>query len=237
MVSQRWAKAIVASLPVFLIGASALAGGSIKATVTFDGDKRPRRRVIKMDADAYCKGAHKKKVGTQDYLISKKTKAIKNVVVYVKDGLGDATFEVPAEKKTINQTGCMYDPHVLTIQVGQTLVIKNSDDTLHNIHSFARKQRPFNFAQPKKGDTREVQFKRNEFVPVKCDVHPWMSAYIGVFKHPFSAVTAKDGTCTIENLKPGEYTLAAWHEELGEVTQKVTVEEGKTTEVEFALKK
>lgn len=237
MFSKRWANRIALSLPMLLVASTALAGGSVKATVKFGGDKRPKRTVVKMDADAFCKSAHSKKVGSEDYLIDKDTMAIKNAVVYVKDGLGDATFEVPSDKKTLDQHGCMYNPHVLTIQVGQTLTISNSDSTLHNIHSFPEKQRPFNFAQPKKGDTRDVDFKREEVVKVKCDVHPWMSAYIGVFKHPFHGVTEKDGAVTIENLEPGKYTLAAWHEELGEVTQEVTVEDGKAVEVEFALKK
>lgn len=237
MFSRRSMVTFAMSLPVMLIATNALAGGAVKATAKFSGDERPRRTVVKMDADAFCKGAHSKKVGTEDYLIDKESGAIKNVMVYIKDGLGDAKFEPPAEKKELDQQGCMYIPHVMTIQVGQTLDIKNNDDTLHNIHSFPEKQRPFNFAQPKKGDVKEEVFKREEIVKVKCDVHPWMSAYIGVFDNPYHGVTAEDGTATIEDLAPGKYTFAAWHEEFGEVTQEVTVEEGKTAEVEFTFKK
>jgi len=237
MFSKRSMIAMAMSLPLVLIAQSALAGGSVKATATFGGDERPRRTVVKMDADAFCKNAHKGKIGTEDYLIDKESKAVKNVIVYLKDGLGDAEFEPPAEKKELDQQGCMYIPHVQTIQVGQTLTIKNNDDTLHNIHSFPEKQRPFNFAQPKKGDTRDEVFKREEIIKVKCDVHPWMSAYIGVFGNPFNGVTEEDGTVTIEDVPAGKYTFAAWHEELGEVTQEVTVEDGKTAEVEFSLKK
>lgn len=237
MFSKRSMIALVMSVPVMLIAASAHAGGSVKATAKFGGDERPRRTVVKMDADAFCKGAHSGKIGTEDYVIDKDSGAITNVMVYIKDGLGDATFEPPADKKELDQQGCMYIPHVMTIQVGQTLTIKNNDDTLHNIHSFPEKQRPFNFAQPKKGDTKDEVFKREEIVKVKCDVHPWMSAYIGVFNSPHHGVTDKDGTVTIEDVPAGKYTFAAWHEELGEVTQEVTVEDGKAAEVEFTLKK
>ena len=237
MFSKRSMIALAMSLPVMLIAASVYAGGSVKASAKFGGDDRPRRTVVKMDADAFCKGAHSGKIGTEDYLIDKESKAIENVIVYIKDGLGDAEFEAPGDGKVLDQQGCMYIPHVMTIQVGQTLTIKNNDDTLHNIHSFPEKQRPFNFAQPKKGDTKDEVFKREEIIKVKCDVHPWMSAYIGVFKDPYNGITGDDGSVTIEDVPAGKYTFAAWHEELGEVTQEVTVEDGKTAEVEFSLKK
>lgn len=226
--------ALAAAGLVGVLTSQALAGGTVKASATFEGEK-PKRTVIKMEADAYCNKANEKKVGSEDYLI--KDDKIKNVVIYVKDGLGEATFETPTDKKTLDQVGCMYTPHVMTVQTGQTIEIKNSDDTLHNIHSLPKKQREFNFAQPKKGDTKEVDFKRDEIVKIKCDVHPWMSAYVAVFAHPFHAVTDEEGAATIDNLPPGEYTFAAWHEELGEVEQKGTVVEGEALELTFAFSK
>ncbi|MCA9251771.1 MAG: hypothetical protein KDA54_11615 [Phycisphaerales bacterium] len=219
---------------VAMIAQPVLAGGGVKATAKFDGE-RPKRTVLKMDADQYCAKANEKKVGSEEAIVSKEG-MVKNVIVYVKDGLGDAEFEVPTEKAELNQQGCMYHPHVQALQAKQPMIVKNSDATLHNIHSFAEKQKAFNFAQPKQGDEKEVTFSRPEIVKVKCDVHPWMSAYIGVFDHPFHAVTEKDGTCELADLPPGEYTLAAWHETFGEVEQKVTVADGEAAEVEFVFK-
>ena len=219
---------------VAMIAQPVLAGGGVKATAKFDGE-RPKRTVLKMDADQYCAKANEKKVGSEEAIVRKEG-MVKNVIVYVKDGLGDAEFEVPTEKAELNQQGCMYHPHVQALQAKQPMIVKNSDATLHNIHSFAEKQKAFNFAQPKQGDEKEVTFSRPEIVKVKCDVHPWMSAYIGVFDHPFHAVTEKDGTCELADLPPGEYTLAAWHETFGEVEQKVTVADGEAAEVEFVFK-
>ncbi len=158
---------------------------------------------------------------------------VKNVIVYVQDGLKEKAYEPPAEKAVLDQRGCMYHPHVMTVMAGQTITVRNSDDTLHNIHSWARKQRAFNFPQPKKGMERDVSFKRPEIVKFKCDVHPWMLAYIGVFDHPYHAVTDTQGAATIDKLPPGDYTLTAWHEELGELEEKITVKEGEQTAVTF----
>ncbi|HRX84449.1 MAG TPA: carboxypeptidase regulatory-like domain-containing protein [Phycisphaerae bacterium] len=225
---------ILAAVPTI-----ARAEGKLKATVKKAGE-RPRRLVIDMAADPNCIKAHTeadgkvKKVGTENALVSKEGEVM-NAIVYVKDGLGDKEYPAPSEKKTLEQKGCMYDPHVLTIQVGQPLTVINDDETLHNIHSFAKKQRAFNFAQPQKGMEKDVDFQREEFVLVKCDVHPWMSAHIGVFNHPFSAITDKSGAATIENLPPGEYTIGVWHEEFGEKEQKVTIKDGEEATVEFTF--
>lgn len=208
-----------------------MAGGTLKAHVRKDGE-RCKRTVVQMDADQFCAKAHDKKVGSETCIVSKEGDVM-YAIVYVKDGLGDQTFEPPADKAVFDQHGCMYVPHVLTVQAGQTIIIRNSDATLHNIHSFAEKQKAFNFAQPTQGAEKEVSFTQPEFVKVKCDVHPWMSAHVGVFAHPFHAVTAKEGACEIANLPAGEYTIAAWHEELGEIEQKVTITEGQTAEVEL----
>jgi plastocyanin len=225
----------------FVVPAAAWAGGSLKAVVKLEG-KRPQRTVVKMDADPICKEHYKKdggqyrKVGSENAIVGK-TGEVRYAVVYVKDGLGDATYEPPTEPALLDQRGCMYVPHVLTVQVGQPVTIRNSDPTLHNIHSFAEKQKSFNIAQARKGMEETVRFTRPEFVKIKCDVHAWMRCYVGVFTHPFHAVTDKQGTCEIKDLPAGEYTFAVWHEELGETEQKVTIADGKAAEVTFTLTK
>ena len=130
----------------------------------------------------------------------------------------------------------MYHPHVLAMQIGQTLMLKNSDQFLHNVHSLAEKNPAFNFAQPGKGSKPVKDLKVFEIFHVKCDVHPWMSAYIGVFDHPYFAVTGEDGTFLITGLPPGKYTLTAWQEKYGMKDVEVKVEAGKGTTAEFSFK-
>ena len=122
------------------------------------------------------------------------------------------------------QEGCIYKPHVLGIQVGQTLAIVSGDDTLHNIHAIPERNGEFNMAQQAKGARNTHIFNTSEvMVPFKCDVHKWMTAYVGVVEHPFFAVTGQDGTFTLKGLPPGTYTVEAVHEKLGRQTQSVTL--------------
>ena len=137
---------------------------------------------------------------------------------------------------TLNQEGCRYIPHVLGIQVGQTLNIVNSDPTLHNIHAIPEANEEFNMGQPIQGMQFERTFDTPEImVPMRCDVHGWMNSYIGVLDHPFFAVTGEDGMFDISSLPPGDYVIEAWHEALGTQTQNVTVTTGGTAEVSFTF--
>lgn len=156
-----------------------------------------------------------------------------NVFVYVKEGLGDRTFPAPSEPATLDQEGCRYHPHVLAIQTGQTLAIENSDGILHNINTQPTKNRGFNISQPVEMTT-EREFSQPEvMIPVKCDVHGWMEAYIGVTDHPYAVVTGDDGSFTLENLPPGDYVIEAWHELYGVQTANVSVEAQGSAETSF----
>jgi plastocyanin len=157
------------------------------------------------------------------------------VLVYVKDGLGNKTYNPPAQKALFDQKGCQYTPHVLGVQVGQEVEIKNSDPTLHNVHSASKENPQFNIAQPKQGMTMVRKFEKPETFKVKCEVHPWMSAYIGVFNHPYFAVTGDDGSFTLKSLPPGEYTIEAWHERYGTRTMKVKVERAGPAPANFSF--
>lgn len=188
--------------------------------------------VISMDADPACVGMHTEDVHTESVVTGAEGQ-LANVFVYVKDGL-TGSYPAPTDKKLLDQKGCQYSPHVSGIQVDQTLVIRNSDATLHNIHALPEKNREFNQGQPVQGMESERTFDQVEvMVPFKCDVHPWMNSYLAVLDHPFYAVTGEDGTFSIEGLPVGEYTIEAWHEEFGPQTQTVTITADAASEVSF----
>ena len=207
-------------------------GAAISGKVTLSGTA-PAREKIKMAADPACMQQHPDVVLKQDVVAN--NGSLQYVLVYVKEGL-QGTFPAPAEAVTINQTGCMYEPHVFGIQVGQKLEITNGDPTLHNINCQATNNKKFNIAQPTKGMKSTKSFDQPEVgVPFKCNVHPWMAAYAGVFSHPFFAVTDANGAFSIKGLPAGTYTLEAWHEKLGTQSQKITVADGETKELNLSF--
>jgi plastocyanin len=156
-----------------------------------------------------------------------------NVFVYVKSGL-TGTYPVPAEAKVLDQQGCLYHPKVFGIQVGQKLTIKNSDPTLHNIHALPAKNTEFNQGQPFQNMSFDKTFDKPEvLLHFKCDVHPWMSSYVGVVDNPYYAVSDESGAFTIPNLPPGKYTIAAVHPTLGEKTMDVEVAATQAAKADF----
>ena len=160
-----------------------------------------------------------------------------NVFVYLKGGPADRyKFPAATEPKELDQHGCRYVPHVFGIQVGQTLEILSSDNTLHNVHAMPQQNREFNMAHQLAGIKHTHVFTTKEvMVPFKCDVHKWMNAYLGVLDHPFYAVTSGDGRFELKGLPPGTYTIEAWHERLGPMTQSVTVAASETKDVPFTF--
>ena len=203
---------------------------TINGTVKFDG-AAPKPAKIDMSQDPACKGSNASEALVVD------NGDLANVFVYVKDGLGNRTFDVPKDPVTINQEGCRYHPHVLGVMAGQQVKIENSDNTTHNIHPTPKDNREWNESQPPKSAPIEKDFAREEIMlPVKCNQHPWMKMYVNVVKSPFFAVTDKDGKYTIKGLPPGDYTLAFVHEKLGEQDQKVTVGPKDTKTVDQSFK-
>jgi plastocyanin len=160
---------------------------------------------------------------------------VENAFVYVKSGLGDRVFERPKEIVEIDQQGCMYRPRILGVQTGQEIRFRNSDATLHNVHTLPKSSSPVNFGMSRKGSERSIRIGKAEvMVTIKCDVHPWMRAYVGVLDHPYFALTGADGSFTLRNVPAGAYTLGVWHERFGEREAKVAVEPGKASEATFA---
>ena len=210
--------------------------GSVSGTVKFDGTP-PKAVRIDMSQDPACKAGSMGPAMSEVAVVDKGNLA--NVFVYVKEGLGDRSFDAPKERATIDQHGCRYHPHVLGVMAGQTLEILNSDETTHNIHPTPTAEsgnREWNESQAPKAAPLEKTFAREEILlPVKCNQHPWMKMYVNVVKNPFFAVSGADGTFEIKGLPPGDYTIAAVHEKFGEQTAKVTIgaKEAKTAEFTY----
>jgi hypothetical protein len=195
--------------------------GIITGAVTFAGPA-PKPRPLPMDADPVCAKANPG--ATSEILVLGRANGLKNVFVYVKDGLGSRRYAVPSTPVSLDQKGCIYVPHVFGVQAGQTVLVSNSDPLIHNVHALPKNNREFNFAQPAKTPPVERVFIQPEIgLPFKCDVHGWMNAYVNVVTHPFFAVTTDDGSFEIKGLPAGTYTLELWHERLGTQTLPVTV--------------
>ncbi len=206
---------------------------TITGKVSFTGQK-PTMARIRMDAVPACTQANSAPVFLQEVVVNENN-TLSNVFVYVKEGLS-GTFPAPAGDVELGQKGCMYTPHVLGLTVGQNIRVKNSDPTNHNVHPLPMQNREWNQSQPP-GSADIVQtFARPEvMIPVKCNVHPWMIAYVGVVPHAFYSVTGSDGTFRITGLPPGNYVIEAWHEKFGTFTQNVTVGASESKEVEFSI--
>ena len=210
----------------------AATASTIKGKVVLEGTP-PQNAVLKMTSDPACGNAE---VRAESVLAE--NGALQNVFVHIKDGLGNKyIFDTPTGPVKLDQKGCRYVPHVLGVRATQPLEVSNSDETLHNVHGVPQVNRQFNQPQPIVGMKNTVTFTAPEvMVPFKCDVHPWMSAFVGVVSHPYFAVTGKEGTFELQTVPPGTYTIEAWHEKLGRQTQTVTVGEKDSKDVVFTFK-
>jgi hypothetical protein len=196
--------------------------GSVTGKVSFKGEA-PKFKAISMDADSVCAAKHSGPVYPQAVVVNSNG-TLANVIVYVKRGLEGKTFKVPDEAVTLDQDGCMYKPHVVGIQARQQLKVITTDKTTHNIHPMPKVNREWNVSQPPGADPILQTFSRPEVsIPVKCNQHPWMRAYIHVLSHPFYAVTGADGSYELKGLPPGKYEIEAVQEQYGAMTQSVTV--------------
>jgi plastocyanin len=212
----------------------AATAGSITGTIKLDGTP-PKMKVINMAAEPNCAKQHSTPAMTQD-VVPGDNGTLQNVVVYLKGDFSQYKFDVPTTPVTIDQKGCMYEPHVLALMTNQPLQVVNSDPTTHNIHPVPKNNREWNESQPPGSQPINQSFAREEVaIPVKCNVHPWMKAYIAVLSTPYFQVTGKDGSFDLKNVPPGTYTVTAWHESYGTSEQSVTIgpKESKSVTITF----
>ena len=220
------------------VGLSALAyagdagSGAIVGKVSFSGTPPPPEKV-KMSADPKCEAL--RKGGLERQPVRVKDGGLADVLVYVKSEVAGA-YPPPAEPVMLDQSGCDYEPHMVVVRVGQPFGMRNSDDTLHNIHLRPAVNKEFNVGQPRKGAVATRTFDKVELmIPAGCDVHPWMRAYVSVVAHPFFALTREDGSYEIKGLPDGEYEIEAVHSQTKSVTGKVSVKGGKPGKLDLVL--
>jgi len=211
-------------------GPGALGKGSIAGNVKFTG-KAPEMRAVNTP-DPFCA---RQPIKEEEVMVGPGG-GLKNVIVRVVKGAA-GTYDAPSTPATIDQNGCMYRPRAQVVMAGQTIQIRNSDQTLHNVHTYRGASTMFNQAQiPGMAPLTKTLTEAGQIIKFKCDVHPWMTGYVAVATNPFFAVSGADGNFTIDKLPAGTYTVEAWHERLGTRTADVTVTEGQPAklQLEFA---
>jgi len=224
-----------APAPVEYFRVDPATAGRITGKVNFTG-ARPARKAIRMDSEEDCRKMHTA-APLDEQVVVNPNKTLANVFVYVKTGLEGKKFPPVETPVKFDQKGCMFVPHVIAVRTGQTVTITNSDSVSHNVHPLPRVNREWNQAQQPGAAPLERKFAAAEVgMPIKCNVHAWMRAYVNVVEHPYFAVTGADGAYELPNLPPGEYTLAAWHERYPAQEQKVTLAASGSAAVEFTFK-
>lgn len=205
--------AAAVAVTAFSVTSTAMADGTIKGVVKFDGDmKKPKK--IRIKGDQFCVTSHDKDnpLLSEKYIFNMDKGTLTNVVVYISSPV-EGSFAPPKDPVQIDQVGCQYTPHVVTLMTGQLLEIKNSDATSHNLNLKSENNPGFNVGQPVQGMVYPATFSQPELaMPLKCDVHAWMNAYVAVFDHPFHAVTDEEGAFEIKGVPAGEYEVSVWHE-------------------------
>jgi hypothetical protein len=209
--------------------------GDITGKVMFSGPA-PARKTVDFEEDPLCAKLHSSPV-FDDAILVNHNGTLGNVFIYIKQGLEGKKFQPPAEPVTIDQKGCWFSPRIIGIETGQTLAVTNSDPVTHNIHPRAHVNREWNQSQGPGTEPLARRFLQPEvMIRVKCNVHGWMHAWIGVVDNPYFEVTGSDGSFRLANVPPGNYTVEAWHEVFGTQERKVTVGPSGTSAINFIFK-
>lgn len=215
--------------PVLVFGAATITG-----KVTYTGTPM-KQKPIDMSKEPTCAKLHAAAPVMTETVVTGANNTLANVVVYISAGAPDEST-VPSQAVTYEQKGCQYLPHVLTMQVNQELKIVNEDQTSHNIHPLPKLNAEWNKSQPIGAQPIDAKFGKEEFIPVKCNIHPWMHGYFVVLKTSHYSVSKDDGSYTLPDLPPGKYTITAWHEKYGTQTQDVTITANEAKTIDFTFK-
>jgi len=214
----------------------AATAGKLRGRIVYEGPK-PTRRVIPMESDIKCNQEHAGNPAYDEPVKVGKDGGLANAFVYIQTGLEGKKFEPVAQPVILDQRGCMFVPKALGIQAGQALELRNSDQVSHNVHPVPKNNREWSESQAPGTPDVQHKFARTEvMVPVKCNIHQWMHAYIGVVEHPYFAITGPDGSFDLSNVPPGDYTLAVWHEKLGDQTKQVHLAASANEAVDFTYR-
>jgi hypothetical protein len=234
MKAKRVGLAAVVSLAAagVLLAGPKPAGGTISGKVTYEGTPA-KMKPIDMSKEPSCAKMYTTPLLVET-VVTGSGNSLQNVVVYVSAGVPDEA--APATAAVLTQKGCHYIPHMLAFQVNQELKIQNEDQTSHNIHPLPKLNREWNKSQPPGTPAISEKYDKAEFIPVKCNVHPWMHGTFAVLKNSHYAVTGDGGTFTLPNLPPGKYTVTAYHESYGEQSQEVTLAGSETKTANFVFK-
>jgi plastocyanin len=244
MLLTAWAASEVKKLPQQSTGGiDAPSSGTITGVIRFEGTKPEAKPIAEITGNAFCKQHYPDGPPLREDFVfgmNGKDTTLANVLVYVSKGLEGKTFDPPKQPVVLDQSGCVYTPHVAAVMVGQTLEIRNSDATLHNVMTSPRNNSEFNTATVE-GSKLEKVFKQPEFkMSFKCAMHPWMLGYVHVLPNPFFAVSGEDGKFTIKGLPPGEYEISVRHEmsmfEPTPATATVKIGPGETKAADFTFR-
>jgi hypothetical protein len=223
---------VVAILTTLIMSSAREGGGTVSGRVSFEGTPA-KPHTIDMSQEPSCAKQYAKPVSAEN-VVTGPDNSLENVVVYISAGAPDEP--PPAEPAVLVQKGCRYAPHILAFQVNQDFEIVNGDQTSHNIHTLPSSNREWNKMQPPGSPPIEDKYARPEFIPVKCNIHPWMKGTLAVMKNSHYAITTGDGEFKLPNLPPGNYTITAWHESYGEQTQEVSITGPETKSLNFVFK-
>lgn len=217
-----WMLGLIASICLLSPSLLSAQNGKIMGKITYEG-RNTQLKAVNMANFPDCEAMNPKGSNSNILLIGRGN-TLANVLVRVKNPPKSIAVPVPSTSVVIDQTGCFFSPRLTAVQKGQPLKFKNSDGILHNVHGFPKANNGFNIGMPPSSVSKTMKFSQAEGpFKVKCDVHPWMNAYVAVMTHPYFAVTSEKGAFEIKGLPPGTYDVEAWHEKLGTQSKKVTV--------------
>ncbi len=205
--------------------------GTITVTVKANGTAPPPQP-INMSVVPGCAKLNTTPAYDQSLVVN--NGRVQDAVVWIKSGFAERRFPSPTQSVVIDQQSCLYKPRVAAVMVGQPLEFVNNDPEAHNVHGRPQVASAWNFLMSRQGSSRSMTFDKAEVgIPVGCDIHPWMQAYVSVFDNPYFGVTPPDGAVTLRDVPPGQYQVACWHPKLGTKAHQVTVEPKGAVSIDF----